>query len=168
LSKQLSNAAGLALALVCLLRLSSSPGFGQEKSQSTDEHAHHAGLLLGAVYNLHEGRWMPGLGAEYEYVLPRWNRLLGVGVGAEMVFDKHRHYVLSLLFPVHPVDKLTLAVSPGIMFIEHEEPGKRFAVHFGAEYEFDMEKYSLAPEFDVAIAGDDVHLMLGLHFAFGF
>lgn len=151
-----------------LLRIACGSGIGQEEPPPREEHVHHAGLLLGAVYNLHEARWVPGLGAEFEYVIPRWNRLLGIGIGAEMVFDEHRHYVFSLLFPVHPTEELTLFVSPGIMFIEHEPPGRRFAVHFGMEYEFDLEKYFLAPEFEIAWAGDDIHLMLGIHFGFGF
>jgi hypothetical protein len=163
-----SNAAGMALAFACILQLGQFPGFCQEKPGTHEEHARHLGFLIGSVYNIHEDKWMLGIGAEYEYVLPYWNRLLGIGVGAEMVFDEHKHYVISLLLPVHPIDKLTLFVSPGVMFIEREEPGTRFAVHLGAEYEFDLEKYFLAPEFEVAFAGDDIHVMLGIHIGFGF
>ncbi len=163
-----SSTVPLALALLFLFPLSSLPCSGQETPEPHEEHARHAGFLIGSVYNVHEGKWMLGLGAEYEVVLPYWNRLVGIGVGVEMVLDEHKHYVISLLLPIHPFDKLTFFASPGVMFIEKEEPGTRFAVHIGAEYEFDLGKYFLAPEFEAAFAGDDIHLMLGIHIGFGF
>jgi hypothetical protein len=92
-----------------------------------------------------------------------------IGVGAEMVFDEHKHYVLSLLFPFHPVRPLTLLVAPGIMFIDKNGFERRFAVHFGAEYEFELRRgLFVAPEFEIAFAGDDVHIMLGIHVGRGF
>jgi hypothetical protein len=133
------------LAIVSLLLVCQLPGFSRVDPEPHEEHARHAGLLIGSVYNVHEGRWMVGLGAEYEYVLPGWNRLFGVGLGGEMVFDEHKHYVAGLLLSVHPTDKLAFFISPGVMVIEREEPGTRFAIHFGTEYEFDLEKFFLAP-----------------------
>ena len=130
----------LALALALSFPLGCLPCPDQDPHGVQEEHAHNAGFLIGSVYNVHEERWMLGLGAEYEVVLPFWNRLLGIGLGAEMVLDEHKHYVVSLILPLHPVDNLTFFVSPGIMFIEREEPGTRFAVHVGTEYEFDLGK----------------------------
>jgi hypothetical protein len=84
-----------------------------------------------------------------------------------MALDEHKHYTISLLVPVHPTEKLTFFLALGIMFIEREERGTRFSVHAGVEYEFDLGKYFLAPEFEVASAGDDIHIMLGIHIGFG-
>jgi hypothetical protein len=167
LSKWTSKAS-VALASGCLFLLPYLRGFAQEKPELHEEHNRHAGFLIGSVYNLNEKKWMLGLGAEYEYVLPYGNRLFGIGIGAEMVFDEHKHYVAGVLVSFHPDDKLALFVSPGVMFIEREEPGTRFAVHFGAEYEFDLKKFFLAPEFEVAFAGDDIHLMFGVHVGIGY
>ncbi len=111
---------------------------------------------------------MLGLGFEYEHVLPFWNSLFGIGIAAEVVFDEHKHYVVSALIPVHPTRELTLFIAPGIMFIDKERIERRFAIHFGVEYEFELEKIFLAPEFEFAVAGDDVHIMLGIHIGFGF
>ena len=111
---------------------------------------------------------MLGLGFEYEHVLPFWNNLFGIGIAAEVVFDKHKHYVVSVLMPVHPTRELTLFIAPGIMFIDKENVERRFAFHFGVEYEFELEKIFLAPEFEFAVSGDDIHIMMGIHIGFGF
>ncbi len=112
---------------------------------------------------------MLGLGIEYEHVLPFWDGLIGIGLAGELVFDEHKHYVFSLLIPFHPVREFSLFVAPGIMFIDKEEGiERRFAIHFGAEYEFELNKIFLAPEIELAFAGDDIHLMLGIHIGFGF
>jgi hypothetical protein len=141
--------------------------YGQSTDHEHEEHKHHIGFLIGSVYNLTEERNLLGLGFEYEYVLPFWNRLFGIGLASEVVFDEHKHYVFSLLVPVHLTREISLFVAPGIMFIEQDEIETRFAIHFGAEYEFDLKKYFIAPEFEIAFAGDDIHIMLGIHIGFG-
>ncbi|NIM91912.1 MAG: hypothetical protein GTO17_13305 [Candidatus Aminicenantes bacterium] len=142
--------------------------YGQVLDHEHEEHKHHLGFLLGSVYNITEEKYMLGLGFEYEYVLPLLDRLFGIGFASEVVFDEHKHYVVSLLIPIHPTRELTLFVAPGIMFIDKEEIERRFAIHFGIEYEFDLEKIFLAPEFEIAFAEDDIHIMLGIHIGFGF
>lgn len=145
------------------------PAWGQEEDHKHEEHNNHIGFLVGSVYNFAEEKIILGLGIEYEHVLPFWDGLFGVGLVAEMVFDEHKHYVVSLLIPIHPVRELSLFVAPGILFIDEEEGvERRFAVHFGAEYEFELDKIFLAPKIELAFAGDDIHLMLGFHIGFGF
>jgi hypothetical protein len=139
----------------------------QEAHAPHDVHAHHIGFLIGPVYNVHEESAFLGLGLEYERLLPVWNKSLGVGVAAEMVFDEHKHYVVSLLTCFHPVRPLTLSVAPGVMFIDQNGFESRAAVHFGAEYEFEVGRVSLAPTVELGLAGEDVHLMLGVHIGFG-
>ena len=111
---------------------------------------------------------MLGLGFEYEHVLPFWGGLVGIGLAGEVVFDEHKHYVVSAQFPVHLYKELTFFVATGIMFIDKEKVEIRFAIHFGTEYEFELEKIFLAPKFEIAFAGDDIHLLLGIHIGFGF
>jgi hypothetical protein len=94
--------------------------------------------------------------------------LVGVGIGAEAIFDEHKHYVVFLTVPFHPTRELTFKLAPGVMFIDKEGWESRFAVHFGISYEFELEKIFLAPALELGIAGDDVHLLLGLHFGWGF
>ncbi len=155
-------------ALLILLSLFFPPdACALETHQEHEEHKHHIGFLIGAVYNVTEEKYMLGLGFEYERVLPLWDGLFGIGVAGEVVFDEHRHYVASLLIPIHPIRKITFFLAPGIMFIEKEKVERYFSIHFGVEYEFELEKIFLAPEFEVAIAGDDIHLMLGVHIGFG-
>jgi len=144
----------------------SAPGYAD--GPAPDDHVNHLGLAIGPVHNLHEKSSFLGLGLEYERLLSVWNRSLGIGVAAEMVFDEHRHYVVSLLACFHPVRPLTLSVAPGIMFIDRNGSESRAAVHFGAEYEFEAGWVVLAPAVEIGFAGDDVHLMLGLHLGFGF
>jgi hypothetical protein len=145
------------------------PAWGQVASHKHEEHDNHIGFFVGSVYNFDENKVMLGLGIEYEHVLPFWDGLFGVGLVAEMVFDEHKHYVVSLLIPIHPVRELSLFIASGILFIDEEEGvERRFAVHFGAEYEFELDKIFLAPKIELAFAGDDIHLMLGFHIGFGF
>ncbi len=169
--KKTAGAARLAAAVYVgiVLFLTTRPlALCQEVHAPPDEHVHHVGFLIGPIYNLHEKSTFPGLGLEYERRLPVWNRLLGIGAAAEMVFDEHKHYVVSLLMCFHPAGPLTLSVAPGVMFIEGNGSESRAAVHFGAEYEFEVGRIFLAPATEVGFAGDDVHLMLGLHIGFGF
>lgn len=145
------------------------PAWGQNENHKHEEHGHHIGFLVGSVYNFTEEKIMLGLGVEYERVLPFWDGLFGIGLAGEIVFDEHKHYVISLLIPIHPVREFSLFVAPGIMFIDEEEGlVRRFAVHLGAEYEFELDKIFLAPEIGLALAEDDIHLMLGIHIGFGF
>lgn len=141
----------------------------QNEGHKHEEHNHHIGFLIGSVYNFKEDKFMLGLGIEYEHVLPFWDGLFGIGLAGEMVFDEHKHYVGSLLVVFHPVREFSLFVAPGIMFIDEEEGiERRFAIHFGAEYEFELNKIFLAPEIELAFAGNDIHFMLGIHIGFGF
>ena len=133
-----------------------------------EEHKHHIGFLFGSVYNISEEKNMLGLGFEYEHVLPFWDNLFGIGIAGEVVFDKHKHYVVSVLIPAHPTRELTLFIAPGIMFIDRENVERRFAFHFGVEYEFELEKIFLAPEIEFGVSGDDIHIMMGIHIGFGF
>ena len=145
------------------------PAWGQNEDHKHEEHNHHIGFLIGSVYNFAEEKIMLGLGIEYEHVLPFWDGLFGIGLAGEMVFDEHKHYVVSLLIPFHPVREISLFVAPGIMLIDKEEGiERRFAVHFGAEYEFELNKIFVAPTIELAFAGEDIHLMLGIHIGFGF
>ncbi len=150
------------LILTCYTR-------GQNEGHRHEEHNNHIGFLMGSVYNFKEDKVMLGLGIEYEHVLPFWDGLIGIGLAGEMVFDEHKHYVISLLIPIHPVREFSLFVAPGNMFIDEEEGiESRFAVHLGAEYEFELNKIFLAPEIELAFAGDDIHLMLEIHMGLGF
>ena len=163
-----SRPAGAIAVSLLLLGATGRFALGQSADSPHEEHVHHVGFLIGPVYNLHEKGTSLGLGLEYERRLPAWNRSLGIGVAAEMVFDEHRHYVVSLLTCFHPVRPLTLSVAPGVMFIDRNGSESRAAIHFGAEYEFEVGRVFLAPEVEIGFAGDDVHMMLGLHIGFGF
>ena len=155
------------LASVYLL-LHCPVAFAQESHHEHEEHNHHIGFLVGPVYNTTEKSFSPGIGVEYERLLPFWDHLLGIGVGAEAIFDEHKHYVVFMMFPFHPTRELTLKFAPGMMFIDKEGWESHLAVHFGISYEFELNSFFLAPAFEIGAAGDDVHLMLGLHFGWGF
>ena len=141
---------------------------GSPPDAGHEGHANHLGLVIGPVRNLNENKTILGLGLEYERRLSAGNGLFGIGAAAEMVFDEHRHYVVSALVCFHPGGAWTLTAAPGILFIDQDGTEKRAAIHFAAEYEFELGRVSLAPEVSVGLAGDDVHLMLGLHIGFGF
>jgi hypothetical protein len=135
-----------------------------------EEHAHHIGLMVGPVYSVHEESFSPGIGLEYERVLPLGDRILGIGLGVETILDGHGHYVASILMHFHPGRMITLTAGPGLAVVKHEgeEWERRAALHFSASYEFELETLFLAPAFELGIAGEDVHLMLGVHIGFGF
>jgi hypothetical protein len=157
----------VGLGLVLILIPSSLRA--QEEGHEHEEHAHHLGLMLGPVYSVHEKTLNPGIGIEYERVLPLGDRILGIGMGFETILAEHDHYVASLLIHIHPIREVTLTAGPGLAYIKHggEEREKRLAFHFSAGYEFELGKMFIAPACELGLAGEDVHLMLGAHIGFG-
>lgn len=158
-------AAGLGLLLLSAAILAAP---GDPASAPEGDRANHLGFHFGPLYDLNENRTFPGLGFEYERRLPFADRRLGVGIATEIAFDEHRHYVVSFLTCFHPVGGLTLSFAPGVMFFEHRGLPSRGVIHFGAGYEFEIGKGCLGPELEIAFAGEEVHLMLGLHLGFDF
>jgi hypothetical protein len=157
---------GLGLASILI----PPPLSAQEAGHEHEEHAHHLGLMIGPVYSVHEKTLNPGIGIEYERVLPIGDRILGLGVGVETILAEHGHYVASFLFHIHPVREITLTAGPGLAFIKHEGDTweRRLAFHFSGGYEFELGMMFIAPAFELGVAGEDVHLMLGAHIGFGF
>ncbi len=132
----------IALFLILPLFLNCDP-WPQETDHQHEEHKHHIGFLIGSVYNISEEKYMLGLGFKNEHVLPFWNSLFRIGIASEVVFDEHRHYVISAFIPVHPTREITLFVAPGIMFIDKEEIESRFAIYIGENMNASWRKFSL-------------------------
>ncbi len=146
-----------------------SPLWAQEAGHEHEEHIHHLGIMIGPVYSVHEKTLNPGIGIEYERVLPLGDRILGIGMGIETLLAEHGHYVASLLLHFHPLREITLSAGPGLAYIRHEggEWESRPAFHFSSGYEFELGGVFIAPAVELGIAGEDVHLMLGAHIGFG-
>lgn len=133
-----------------------------------DEHDHagfELGVGTGAFYLVQEDEWAPGAHLHAMYNVHKF----GFGLGYEMVFADIKHFGLGLLLAYRPVERLELAVSPGILF-ENAETGKNlFALHLEAIYSWEIGDVGhIGPVLGYGIAGEDQHLMLGVHFGFDF
>ena len=133
-------------------------------------------LFLGGATNTSIEQTGFAFGADYER---RLSELWGVGLLAELTVggDRPRDLVLGVPVSLHAVRGLRLVVAPGLEFkpgggeeeAESEEDAPEFLLRLGASYEFEVGRYSIAPEFDVDIVNfDEIILVYGLAFGIGF
>ena len=139
------------------------------QGQVRDDHVeetprnHHLGFAGGAVYILKEKEFAPGVNLHYNYLFRIKNLNLGTGLGFEAILDRHTHYAANINLTYLPTHALSITAAPGLVFTENESA---FSVHFETNYAFELEKIHIGPTVEVAVAKEDIHLMLGLHLGF--
>ncbi len=126
-------------------------------------HRHHLGFAGGGVYVLKEKVFAAGVNLHYNYLFHIKNLNLGTGLGFEAILDRHTHYAANINFTYLPIHALSITAAPGLVFTENETA---FSVHFETDYAFELDKIHLGPTIEVAVAKEDIHLMLGLHLGF--
>ncbi len=149
----------------------------------TAQEHHHArneiGISPGATYSPSHHNWGFGIHAHYFRTLgdhSPWS----FGGGLEQVYAHGSHWTMSIGSKYEILDKLNLAVMPGITFFvrnhehdhekSHEHSKKaQFSIHFEIAYDLiHLEHLHLGPSIDYSWSKHDNHFSLGVHCAYGF
>ena len=160
---------------------------------SDDEHGHedhhfHTGLLLGYSANLNGGHNAFTLGLEQEFVLSEEFPGFGVGLHSEIVFADNKEYVLAAVLLMNPMDRLHLAIGPGVIFHTHEEDGHvelidktgkkelllsvdeqsdsetNFLITTGLHYDFHLDMFTLSPAIEFHFFEGKTDMTIGIVF----
>ncbi len=162
----------MRILLFLFLSLSAVPLFAQHNHQHTEGHQHahgewELGGAIGVVPLLDEGEIAPGLHLhllQQNKMIPK----LMVGVGFEAVMDEHTHLTAGLVFNYNIYKGLYAAVSPGLLWINHDGWESAYVTHFELSYEFEVGKLHIGPIVEYSYASLDKHVMLGVHVGVGF
>lgn len=159
----------LSAVLLSVMYLESQPvGKGHH------EHHHHLneiGISLGIVRMHPESETAPGL---HLHAMRRlgdegFKKLFGIGAGVEIIFSEHTHTGIMGTLGVFPWKKLVIALSPGLLMLEEDgEKQNRFSFHGEVMYEFEVGPFDIGPALGFAVAGEDTHYTMGVHFGMGF
>lgn len=155
-------------------------------SMVAQEHHHsrnEVGISPGIIYSPSHQNWGFGIHAHYFRTLgdhSPWS----LGASLEQVNAHGSHWTVSAGAKYELIDRLNLAVMPGVTFFKHRheaehedehehehEHGKKaqFSVHFELVYDLiHWDRFHLGPAFDYSWSKQDNHFMLGVHCAYGF
>lgn len=163
----------MRLLFVFILFFLSLTSFAQD-NHAHDEHKHlhehgewEIGAAFGVVPLFDEGEIAPGI---HMHLLQQ-NKLIDglmVGIGFEGVLDEHTHLNAGLVFNYNVYKGLFAAVSPGILWINHDEWESAFVTHFELSYEFEVGRIHIGPIVEYSISKLDKHMMVGVHVGIGF
>lgn len=146
-------------------------------------HKNHLSLFTGGTTESSDGETSTSfsLGLDYER---RVSRLIGLGLGGELVFGgDDREALAGLYFILHPAGGLVLAAGPGLELAkeghaegeveaQQEESGTEThaGLRVGIVYEFEVgHRYSIAPSiYTDFIEGKEPTFVWGLAFGVGF
>ncbi|RLA70824.1 MAG: hypothetical protein DRG09_02100 [Epsilonproteobacteria bacterium] len=92
-------------------------------------------------------------------------KYFSAGFGAEMIRTDETHYGAMVTLAYHPVEDLTLSVSPGYEWEKHEDSWEsHFAMHYEASYSFDIsESYHIGPVIGYSKTSEAEHYTVGIH-----
>lgn len=149
---------------------------------TAQEHKHsrnEIGISPGISYSPSHHNWGFGIHAHYFRTLGEHSPW-AIGASVEQVNAHGSHWTASIGAKYAILDRLNIAVMPGITFFkhqhednheaEHEHTGKtQFSTHFEISYDLiHSEHFHLGPAIDYSWSKHDTHFMLGIHCAYGF
>lgn len=147
----------------------------QEHNHSRNE----IGISPGITYSPSHHNWGFGIHAHYFRTL-REHSPWALGASVEQVNAHGSHWTTSIGAKYAILDRLNIALMPGITFFkhqhednheaEHEHTSKaQFSAHFEISYDLiHLEHFHLGPAVDYSWSKHDTHFMLGIHCAYGF
>lgn len=154
--------------LFVILFFTLSPGLlAQEKDHDEDhnhdhQHKNEIGGSIGMVFDLNEQNTASGFHLHYTRMLSGKLKRIGFATGVECVFGDHKHYTAHLYLMFRPLDGWWLGAGPGYTYFSHEEEFT-FSGHIETGYEFDAGSVHFGPVIEYAYAGEEQHIMVGLH-----
>ena len=140
--------------------------YGEEHGKHL--HKHHLAVFVGSTEaeEHHGEKGDPDftLGVDYEH---RLSSLFGVGGMFDWVVEGRREFLLGPIGFLHPYKGLKLFAAPCYQRIREGEEGN-FVFRVGAAWDFEIGKYSLAPNVIYDFAGEHGFLVLGVTLGRGF
>ena len=156
-------------------------------------HSHHLALFGGATTNLEVKHTDPTAGIDYEFRLPFWDNVIGIGIFGEAVFAEHIEFLAGGLIIVHPIAGLKVFAGGGAVRVEHtvqsipetiplkiksdrilangsEETEVKFEplIRGGIGYDFHFEQFSIGPVVSADYINKNTLLVYGLSLGIGF
>ena len=170
--------AAMTMLLLCLAPI----------NVKAQEHGHsHArneiGISPGATYSPSHKTWGFGIHAHYFRTLSEHSRW-AIGGSVEQVSSHGSHWSLSVGPKYQILDRLSVAVMPGITFFKHSEDDhdhdthaaddphdarRRFSLHTELVYDLiHLDRFHMGPTIDYSWSKNDSHFMIGIHCAYSF
>lgn len=145
----------------------STGAFAQEHHEHDHDHhhSHEIGVSVSPVYFSKADEF--SVASHFHYVYNFSHTKWGVGVGYERIFDEHKHNFIGVEVNYRPVHRLTLNLSPGVVFEGEHKDEKDFALHFETVYEFEFGAFHIGPVLEMAYHPEDYHISLGIHIGLG-
>lgn len=152
---------------------------------AAQEYAHthgrnEIGISPGVTYSPSHHSWGMGIHVHYFRTLTNHSPW-ALGGSVEQVFSHGTHWTISAGGKYELVDRLNVAVMPGITFFRHSsnehhhETGHehtdntQFSIHIELGYDLIHSKhFHFGPAIDYSWTRHDNHLMLGIHCAYAF
>jgi len=123
-------------------------------------HQHRLELFVGNSREDHKDGVSAGLAYEY-----RLNQIIGIGGLVEYAGGDFEEWIGAIPIFVHPYQGLRFLLAPGVVFEEHETI---FLFRTGLAYEFEIERLSITPEFNIDFVDGEEVLVYGVSFGYGF
>lgn len=155
---QTTWAAALMLAMVFI-----SPSAAQEVHEIHGEghhYRHRVELFLGNSH--HDGENGFTVGLTYAY---RLHKMLGIGGLVEGVAGDFEEWVFAAPVFIYPYRGLRFVGAPGL---SHEHGENEFLFRTGVGYEFEIDRWSITPEFNVDFVDGNQTFVFGVSFGLGF
>jgi hypothetical protein len=156
------------IVIMCVLTFALSIGLVPvdlrgEDEQGTEavEYRHRLELFLGGTHEGSQGDFATGMSYGY-----RISKLFGVGGFIEYTRKEEDVWTFGVPLYVYPYQGVRLLLAPGL---EREGSKNEFLVRLGIAYEFEIDRWSIAPEFNIdLVEGGRRVLVYGLSFGYGF
>lgn len=181
------------IIIIAIILLSPIISIADENNDDHHVHHNHLAVFSGLTSNLEYKHTDLSIGLDYEYRLPVWHNLFGVGLFGEVVFAEHTEYLIGLPIFLHPAGGFKFWAAPGMMIYEpivHEDPElhkiksiktdnimasdessgtkQKLLIRAGGGYDFHIKNFSITPAFSADIIDGHVYLIYGIYFGVGF
>ena len=150
----------LAIVFVALASTLSTLAHAEEHHASEGEHKNHLSLFLGNTHEEGEDEFTIGL--DYER---RLDEFWGIGGLVDHAGGEFDTTVLAVPLFFHPHKRWRLLLAPGV---EIHNGDSEFLIRAGVGYEFEVNEWTVSPEFSVDRVDNEYIQVFGLSIGRGF
>jgi hypothetical protein len=161
----------LVINFVGFISVANSQGSSKPRHQGHESSTLEVGLSVGYVRIVKEEENAVNL---HFHVMKKISaegigKYFSMGFGVESIFANEEHYAGMISLGIHPWGDLTVILSPGWEWANHEgawESG--WAAHMELAYTFEGKGFHYGPVLSYSKTEHDQHLSVGLHLAIAF